>query len=59
VVKIYTGGEFNPQIEATLARLGLNVKAGDCILAINGEELTAAVDIQQPLECVKYCARRR
>ncbi|MDR3774079.1 MAG: PDZ domain-containing protein [Terracidiphilus sp.] len=48
--KIYTGGEFNPQIKAPLAQPGLNLKPGDCILAINGQELTAAVDIQQPLE---------
>jgi tricorn protease len=50
VAKIYTGGEFNPQFKAPLAQPGLNVKVGDCILAINGQELTAAVDIQQPLE---------
>ena len=50
LAKIYTGGEFNPQIKAPLAQPGLNLKAGDCILAINGQELTAAVDIQQPLE---------
>ncbi len=50
VAKIYTGGEFNPQFKAPLAQPGLNVKTGDCILAINGQELTSAVDIQQPLE---------
>jgi tricorn protease len=50
LAKIYTGGEFNPQVKAPLAQPGLNLSAGDCILAINGEELTAAVDIQQPLE---------
>jgi len=50
LAKIYTGGLFNPQIKAPLAQPGLNLSVGDCILAINGEELTAAVDIQQPLE---------
>ena len=50
VAKIYSGGEFNPTERAPLAQPGLNVNAGDCILAINGEELTTAVDIQQPLE---------
>jgi tricorn protease len=50
LAKIYTGGEFNPRIKAPLAQPGLNLKVGDCILAINGEDLTAAVDIQQPLE---------
>ncbi|MGB8260275.1 MAG: PDZ domain-containing protein [Terracidiphilus sp.] len=48
--KIFAGGEFNPQLKAPLAQPGLNLAAGDCILAINGEELTAATDIQQPLE---------
>jgi tricorn protease len=50
LAKIYTGGQFNPQIKAPLAQPGLNIATGDCILAINGQELTAAVDIQQPLE---------
>jgi tricorn protease len=50
VAKIYTGGLFNPQIKAPLAQPGLNIAVGDCILAINGQDLTAAVDIQQPLE---------
>ena len=50
VAKIYTGEEFNPMDKAPLAQPGLNVKVGDCILAINGQEVTAAVEIQQPLE---------
>jgi tricorn protease len=48
--KIYTGGEFNPQIKAPLAQPGLNVSVGDCILNINGAELTSQTDIQRPLE---------
>jgi tricorn protease len=50
VAKIYTGGLFNPDIKAPLAQPGLNVAVGDCITAINGQDLTAAIDIQQPLE---------
>ena len=50
IAKIYTGGEFNPREKAPLAQPGLNVKVGDCILNINGQELMADVDIQQPLE---------
>ncbi|HEY2471641.1 MAG TPA: PDZ domain-containing protein [Terracidiphilus sp.] len=50
IAKIYTGGDFNPREKAPLAQPGLNVKTGDCILAINGQELTADIDIQQPLE---------
>ena len=50
LAKIYTGGSFNPKIKAPLAQPGLNVSEGDCILAINGQDLTSAIDIQQPLE---------
>jgi tricorn protease len=50
LTKIYTGGEFNSHDKAPLAQPGLNLRVGDCILAINGQELTSAVDIQQPLE---------
>ena len=48
--KIYTGGQFNPREKAPLAQPGLNVNAGDCILAIEGQDLTANMDIQQLLE---------
>jgi tricorn protease len=48
--KIYTGGLFNPREKAPLAQPGLNVAAGDCILAIEGQELGADMDIQQLLE---------
>jgi tricorn protease len=50
LAKIYSGGEFNPHEKAPLAQPGLNLNAGDCILAINGQELWGSVDIQQPLE---------
>jgi tricorn protease len=48
--KIYDGGEFNPGVKAPLAQPGLNVQVGDCIYAINGQDLTSATDIQEPLE---------
>jgi len=50
LAKIYTGGEFNPEEKAPLAQPGLNLSVGDCIVAINGQELTASTDIQEPLE---------
>jgi tricorn protease len=50
ITKIYTGGEFNPREKAPLAQPGLNVKLGECILNIEGQELTGEIDIQQPLE---------
>ena len=48
--KVFTGSNWSPTIKAPLAQPGLNVRAGECILAINGDPVTAAVDIQQPLE---------
>jgi tricorn protease len=50
LAKIYTGGNFNPQAKAPLAQPGLNLSVGDCILAINGMDLDASIDIQKPLE---------
>ena len=50
IAKIYTGGEFNPREKGPLAQPGLNVALGDCILDINGQDVTADIDIQQPLE---------
>ncbi len=50
IAKIYTGGDFNPRDKAPLSQPGLNVQVGDCVLDINGQEITADVDIQQPLE---------
>ncbi len=48
--KIYTGGTFYPEVKAPLAQPGLKVAVGDCILAIDGQDLTAAEEIQQLLE---------
>ncbi|HEX4736996.1 MAG TPA: PDZ domain-containing protein [Allosphingosinicella sp.] len=50
ISKIYDGGSWSPDARAPLAQPGLNVRPGDCILAINGNAVSADVDIQQPLE---------
>ena len=50
ISKIYTGGSWSPQVKAPLAQPGLDIAVGDCILEINGAPVTAAMDIQQPLE---------
>jgi tricorn protease len=50
ITKVYTSGSWSPDAKAPLAQPGLNVKAGDCILAINGAPLSGSTDIQQPLE---------
>ena len=43
--KIFTGESWNPDVKAPLRGPGLNVKAGDYLLAVNGVPLTAARDI--------------
>jgi tricorn protease len=48
--KILVGGSWNPEEKAPLAEPGLNVHAGDCILAVGDEELKADDDIQRLLE---------
>ncbi len=50
LAKIFSGGDFNPLERAPLAQPGLNVGVGDCILAVNGQEITGAADIQELLE---------
>jgi len=48
--KIYTGESWNPQAQAPLAAPGLNVSAGDYLLAVNGQNLTDKDDVSRLLE---------
>ncbi len=50
ISKIYDGGSWSPEAKAPLAQPGLGVAPGDCILAVNGNPVSADMDIQQPLE---------
>ena len=50
VGKILSGGTWSPEVKGPLAQPGLNIAPGDCILAVNGEAISADVDIQRPLE---------
>jgi tricorn protease len=45
VARVYDGENWNPGLEAPLTQPGVNVKAGDYILAVNGRELRASDDI--------------
>ena len=47
---IYSGESWNPQLASAAGRPGLNVNAGDYLLAVNGQELTANDDISRLLE---------
>lgn len=50
IAKLYDGGNWTPGTRGPLTLPGLNVSAGDYILAINGQELTAADNIFELLE---------
>lgn len=48
--KIYRGDIWSPYLVAPLAQPGLDVSEGDAILAVNGQPLTAAINIFSLLE---------
>jgi tricorn protease len=48
--RIYSGENWNPNLQGPLTVPGLNVNTGDYLLAVNGEELTAKEDISRLLE---------
>ncbi len=50
IKKIYVPESWNPQIVSPLAQPGLNVKEGDYLLAIDGQDLEGTDDIQRLLE---------
>ena len=45
IKKIYTGENWNPDLISPLSGPGINVKEGDYIVAVNGRELKADVNI--------------
>jgi tricorn protease len=45
VARVYDGENWNPGLQAPLTQPGVNVKAGDYILAVNGRELRASENI--------------
>ncbi len=40
--RVYSGENWNPQLKAPLTQPGVNVKAGEYLLAVNGRDLRAA-----------------
>jgi tricorn protease len=42
ITKVYDGENWNPGLRAPLTQPGVNVKAGDYLLAVNGRELRAS-----------------
>ncbi|HEV2689111.1 MAG TPA: PDZ domain-containing protein, partial [Bryobacteraceae bacterium] len=50
--RVYSGESWNPQLRAPLAQPGINVSAGDYLLAVNGQELTGKDDVSRLLEAM-------
>jgi tricorn protease len=48
--KIYAGESWNPQFRAPLTQPGVNVRAGEFLLAVNGKPLAATDNVDQALE---------
>ena len=48
--RIYSGENWNPDLQGPLSAPGLNVASGDYLLSVNGQELTAKDDVQSLLE---------
>ena len=43
--RVYSGENWNPSLRAPLTQPGVNVKAGEYLLAVNGKNLTAAASV--------------
>lgn len=50
IARVFSGERWNPNLRAPLAQPGVNAKAGEYVLAINGKDLTDAMDIYETLE---------
>lgn len=50
ITRIYDGESWNPDLRAPLAQPGLDVRVGDYILAVNGEDLAGTDDISRLLD---------
>ncbi len=48
--RVYNGENWNPQLRAPLTQPGVNVVAGEYLLAVNGRNLTAADNVYQFFE---------
>jgi tricorn protease len=50
ITRIYDGERWNPHLYSPLAQPGVNAKAGEYLLAIDGKDLTEATDVYEALE---------
>jgi tricorn protease len=50
ITKVYEGLNWNPKLRSPLTEPGLNVTAGEYLLAVNGKELRATTNLYKPFE---------
>ena len=50
IKKIYTGENWNPNLQSPLSGPGIDVKEGDYIIAVNGQEVNTTTNIYQYFE---------
>jgi tricorn protease len=48
--KVYAGQNWNPKLRAPLTQPGVNVQAGEYLLAVDGKQLTASESVDEALE---------
>ena len=50
IVRVYNGENWNPDLQAPLTQPGVNVHAGDYLLAVEGHELRSSDNVYQALQ---------
>src|SRR2546425_7046764 len=50
ITKVYDGENWNPGLQAPLTQPGVNVKAGDYLLGVNGRDLRSADNLYRFFE---------
>ena len=50
ITRVFEGLNWNPELRSPLTEPGLNVRAGEYLLAVNGKELTADENLYKPFE---------
>ncbi len=50
ITKVFEGLNWNPKLRSPLTEPGLNMKVGEYLLKVNGQELTSETNLYQPFE---------
>ena len=50
ITKVFEGLNWNPKLRSPLTEPGLNVKTGEYLLKVNGQQLTSETNLYQPFE---------